>query len=77
MPFKSTAQMRAAFGGYLGPEMKARARTWAHETPNIKDLPAHVSSPRVSKPRLPRLNLKGPRLRKPSLGASLNLRALR
>jgi hypothetical protein len=34
--------MRAAFGGYLGPEMKSRADTWAHETPNIKALPKHV-----------------------------------
>lgn len=42
MPFKSQAQMRAAFGGYLGPEMKAKAREWAAETPNIKALPEHV-----------------------------------
>ena len=42
MPFKSSAQMRAAFGGYLGPEMKAKADTWAHETPSIKSLPSHV-----------------------------------
>lgn len=42
MPFKSKAQMRAAFGGYLGPEMKSKARTWAHETPDPKDLPDHV-----------------------------------
>lgn len=32
--------MRAAFGGYLGPEMKRKARQWAHETPDIKSLPA-------------------------------------
>ena len=42
MPFKSQKQMRAAFGGYLGPEMKAKARTWAKETPNIKSLPKRV-----------------------------------
>lgn len=42
MPFQSKAQQRAAFGGYLGPEMKAKADTWAHETPNLKDLPEHV-----------------------------------
>ncbi len=42
MPFASRAQMRAAFSGALGPEMKAKARTWAHETPNIKSLPAHA-----------------------------------
>lgn len=45
MPFKSKAQMGAAFGGYLGPEMKAKASTWASETPSIKSLPNHVSAP--------------------------------
>lgn len=34
--------MRAAFGGYLGPEMKAKAKKWADETPNIKKLPARI-----------------------------------
>ena len=43
MPFTSSAQMRAAFGGYLGPAMKQKARTWAHETPDIKSLPKHVT----------------------------------
>lgn len=42
MPFQSKAQMGAAFGGYLGPEMKAKASTWAKETPNPKQLPRHV-----------------------------------
>ena len=42
MPFRSKAQMRAAFGGYLGAEMKAKARTWAAETPDPKRLPTHV-----------------------------------
>jgi hypothetical protein len=41
MPFKSKAQMKAAFGGYLGPEMKKKAKQWADETPNIKKLPEH------------------------------------
>ncbi len=41
MPFKSKAQMKAAFGGYLGKEMKSKAKTWADETPNIKKLPEH------------------------------------
>lgn len=41
MPFQSKAQMRAAFGGYLGPEMKSKAKTWADETPNPKALPKH------------------------------------
>jgi len=41
MPFQSKAQARAAFGGHLGPEMKAKAETWAHETPDMKHLPMH------------------------------------
>ena len=41
MPFKSKAQMKAAFGGYLGPEMKKKAAQWADETPNIKKLSEH------------------------------------
>ncbi len=41
MPFKSKAQARAAFGGHLGPEMKAKASEWAHETSNMKKLPEH------------------------------------
>lgn len=41
MPFQSKAQMKAAFGGYLGPEMKKKAREWAHETPDISRLPEH------------------------------------
>ncbi len=44
MPFKSKAQARAAFGGYLGSEMKDKAEGWAHETPNMKKLPMHVKS---------------------------------
>ncbi len=42
MPFKSKAQQRAAFGGYLGTKMKKKAEQWAKETPNIKNLPEHV-----------------------------------
>lgn len=42
MPFKSQAQQGAAFGGHLGPEMKKKAPEFAHETPNIKNLPRHV-----------------------------------
>jgi hypothetical protein len=49
MPFESKAQMRAAFGGYLGDEMKSKALTWAHETPNIKKLPGHVKKGIVKK----------------------------
>jgi hypothetical protein len=44
MPFKSQAQSRAAFGGYLGPAMQQKADQWAHETPGgIKALPQHVA----------------------------------
>ena len=32
MPFKSLAQSRAAFGGYLGGEMKAKAKEFAAKT---------------------------------------------
>jgi hypothetical protein len=42
MPFQSKAQMRAAFGGYLGAEMKAKAKEFAHATPSIAALPGHV-----------------------------------
>lgn len=41
MPFQSKAQMGAAFGGELGPEMQGKADQWAKETPNIKNLPQH------------------------------------
>lgn len=41
MPFESKAQMRGAFGGYLGPEMKRKAKQWAKETPDAKKLPEH------------------------------------
>ena len=39
MPFQSKAQVRAAFGGYLGPTMKRKAKQWAAETPNLRELP--------------------------------------
>jgi len=42
MPFVSKSQQRAAFGGYLGPEMKRKAKHWADVTPDIKHLPEHV-----------------------------------
>ena len=32
MPFSSKAQSRAAFGGYLGKEMKSKAKEWASKT---------------------------------------------
>jgi hypothetical protein len=39
VPFKSKSQMRGAFSGAFGPEMKARAHHWASLTPNISKLP--------------------------------------
>lgn len=42
MPFTSKAQEKAAFGGYLGAEMKAKAPEFARATPDIKALPEHV-----------------------------------
>lgn len=47
MPFRSKTQMKAAFGGYLGQEMKAKAKQWAEETPNIKDLPERKPKKKV------------------------------
>ena len=39
MPFVSRSQMKAAFSGALGPEMKKKASHWAHETKDIRNLP--------------------------------------
>lgn len=47
MPFKSKSQMGAAFGGYLGKEMKKKASKWAEETPNIKKLPKRVKKEEI------------------------------
>lgn len=53
MPFQSQVQARAAFGGYLGPEMKAKAREFAHATPGgIKSLPQRVGSARPRRRKL-------------------------
>jgi len=49
MPFRSKSQLRAAFGGFLGAEMKAKAKQWADETPNIKELPNHVKFKNIKK----------------------------
>lgn len=46
MPYKSKAQMRAAFSGRLGKEMKEKAEQWAKETPNIDRLPERVGKPK-------------------------------
>lgn len=42
MPFQSKSQMRAAFSGVLGKEMKSKAKEFAHATPDIAALPGHV-----------------------------------
>jgi hypothetical protein len=39
MPFQSKRQMRAAFGGHIPGISKEKAREWAKETPDLKDLP--------------------------------------
>ncbi len=58
MPFKSKAQMKAAFGGYLGQEMKKKAKQWAEETPNISDLPNKKGKRKIKfhKSCVPKLN---------------------
>lgn len=50
MPFESKAQARAAFGGYLGSEMKAKAKEFAQATPNLKNLPEHVGKKKKRPP---------------------------
>ena len=42
MPWKSKAQMKAAYGGFLGKKMKDKASEWSAATPNIKKLPEHA-----------------------------------
>ena len=44
MPFRSKAQMKAAFSGGLGSKMKKRAKLWAEHTPNIEELPEHADT---------------------------------
>ena len=39
MSFSSKSQWRAAFGGHLGSDMKAKASEWAHKSPSYKSLP--------------------------------------
>jgi hypothetical protein len=60
MPFKSKAQMRAAFAGGLGPEMQAKAPEFARNTDNINQLPQRAAAhakPQAIKSRLRRLKL--------------------
>ena len=49
MPFTSKAQAKAAFGGYLGPEMKKKAKEFAAATPDIKALPEHIKKSKKGK----------------------------
>lgn len=44
--------MKAAFGGYLGKEMKDKAKEFADHTPNIKKLPEHKKNAKDKKPTL-------------------------
>jgi len=47
MPFKSLAQSRAAFGGYLGRAMQAKAREFASQT-EYATLPKRVGASQPS-----------------------------
>lgn len=53
-PFESKAQMAAAFGGYLGKEMKDKAKQWVDETPNPKSLPEHKKKTKVRVKKKPK-----------------------
>ena len=44
MPFKSKAQMRAAFGGHIPGFSKKKAKEWADVTTDPKDLPEHAKT---------------------------------
>jgi hypothetical protein len=47
MPFKSKAQQGFMFAAESRGEIKAgTAERWAHETPDMKDLPERVSGPK-------------------------------
>ncbi len=45
--------MRAAYGGFLGPEMKKKAAEFSRATPDIKALPEHVK--KSKRPAVPDL----------------------
>lgn len=47
--------MRAAFGGYLGSEMKNKAEEFARATPDIKSLPEKVEKKKKTSPVIPDL----------------------
>jgi len=41
-PFKSKAQMKKAFSGGMGEEMRKKAQQWADETSDIDKLPERI-----------------------------------
>lgn len=49
MPFKSKAQMRGAFSGAFGKKFQQKAEGWAKETPNIDNLPEHITKEKTKK----------------------------
>jgi hypothetical protein len=51
MPFKSKAQMRAAFAGTLGEAMRKNAKHWADETGDLSKLPEYASKKKKKRPR--------------------------
>lgn len=53
MPWASMAQMKAAYGGYLGRKMKEKAHEFSMATPNISALPEHVSDKKRKRPAMP------------------------
>lgn len=54
MPFASARQMRGAFGGHLGPTMKAKASQWAAETPRPGALPERAAGTGKPTPKMRR-----------------------
>jgi len=79
MPFKSQIQMRAAFGGHLGSEMKSKAKEWASKTPSMSSLPERVANRqsaqgalnRASRPQRPTRPARIPRQPRTDMGGQL------
>lgn len=66
MPFQSKRQMRAAFGGHIPGISKEKAREWAKETPDLKDLPERAPGEKGK----PTLLSKGAAEEKPQEGSA-------
>lgn len=49
MPFKSKKQWKAAFGGFLGSEMKSKAEEFTKKSPPFKDLPVKLGAKKKKK----------------------------